>query len=338
MYDLCQVLDHAKTPSEVFPTAKKKTGKMYTFWDPPETFSMGARINKGSSGVIYRGTFGTRTVAIKVNNPAAVKLRADADEVKMQSRLFCHVRDRAATFRGAAKIPDTFFATRIPRMGRALAMEQMDRSLLSQVQGLKHPDVQIRNLRSALERVAMLLKHLQKDLEFMHGDLHGENVMIRERPYEVYLIDFGMSSTRSDRGSRDITDERYKGVPFHPHLDFLTLLTALREDLSISGHEEASRWCDAFIRPYWETVRKGLFSGKVRAKIAYGAHSTVATAREELEESGEIYYAHHLLYEEVGGASYPPCSPASILRSLRSKRVQVAKKEAEWRTRIFEDA
>ena len=82
----------------------KNVNKLYEFWDPPETFSIGPKINKGASGVIYRGTFGSRVVAIKVNNPAAVKLQADADEVRMQSRLFCHVRDHAAEFRGSARI------------------------------------------------------------------------------------------------------------------------------------------------------------------------------------------------------------------------------------------
>ena len=141
-------------------------------------------------------------------------------------------------------------------------MEQMDKSLLAYVQDLKSPVLQIRCLRSALDRVAKLLKHLQRDLEFMHGDLHGENVMLKERPYNVYLIDFGMSSTRAERG-RHITGSIQRG-PVPSASGFLDTHDCPPEDLSLSGHEDASRWCDAFVRPYWDAVRKGIMSGKTR--------------------------------------------------------------------------
>ena len=141
-----------KKPSDVFSVAKN-VNKLYGF-GITETFHR-SQDQQGASGSFTAGLW-KQVVAIKVNNPAAVKLQADADEVRMQSRLFCHVRDHAAEFRGSARIPETFFSVRIPRIGRALAMEQMDKSLLAYVQDLKSPVLQIRCLRSALDRVAKL--------------------------------------------------------------------------------------------------------------------------------------------------------------------------------------
>ena len=332
-YDLCRVIETVKTDAGVFPLAKAASSKEFTFWSPPVRIGLGKQINKGASGVIYHGKFGEGAVAIKINNPRRVKLRTDADEVRMQTQLYCHVRDRGLPA-AAARIPDTLFAARLPGHGRALGMQRMDRDLLAHVQALRSSAAQVGELRRVLKSLAQLLAVLQKDLEFMHGDLHGGNVMLGERG-AVFLIDFGMASIKKRGGGRDVTDDRYEGEAFHPHLDFLTLLTALREDLALSKHVAAAQWCGAFVRPFWETVRQGLFAGKERSKLKYGAQYTVRSARTELEESGEIYYAHHLLYEAIGKVDYPPCSPAGMLRALNTQ--STVKKESEWRSRIFED-
>lgn len=333
-YDICEVVRAAKGDAAVFPLAKAAAGKRYTFWDPPETVVVGAKLNEGASGKIYHGTFGKAAVAIKVNNPRRVKLRTDAEEVRMQTQLHCHVRDRKLPAL-AASVPATLFAARLPGIGRALGMQRMHRDLLTHVQALRAPAEQIKTLHRALTSLAQLLAVLQKDLAFMHGDLHGGNVMLGEGG-AVFLIDFGMASVKTAGGGRDVTDDRYEGVGFHQHLDLLTLLTALREDLALSKDTAAAAWCDQFVRPFWQTVREGLFAKKEPSRLKFAAQYTVRSAKEEVGESGEIYYAHHLLYEAIGKVNYPPCSPAGLLRAL-GKAAGASKPPAEWRTRIFED-
>lgn len=342
MYDVCAIVQRADVPpSKVFPVAKARTGA-FEFWsEPVQRVTVGREIARGASGKIYEGHFGSKRVAIKINDPRKVALQTDADEVWMQIMLHCHLLQRHRE-EDMADVPATHFAARLPGVGRAVGMDRVDRSLLSHVQGLAPGRAQIRALRDAVARVARLLQVLQDDLQFVHGDLHGENVMMSGD--DVVLIDFGMSSVsaagveggrrRAVRG-RLHTDERYEGAAFHPHLDLLTLLTALREDLAISGHSAATGWCGSFVDPYWRQVRKGLLSGKALAKMPFGAQRTVRSAREEIRDSGEIYYAHHLLYETFGEpTSYPACSPAAVLRALSSPGRTSPPGVA---TRLFED-
>lgn len=340
-YDLCRLAeDPHNDPKDLFPPSRKVHGRSFQFWNPAVRFRLGKELGKGAYGTIYHGTFGTQPVAIKVNNPKQVLLKTDADEVRMQFRLHCHMNAAAQRQRTMAAIPKTYFAARVPASGRALGMERMDRNLLAHVQRQPTAQRQIDVLHDALLRLARLLQVLQHDLRFMHGDLHGENVMVRDEPYEVYLIDFGMASMDAVPGARrrrDVTDARYEDVPFHPHLDLLTLLTSLREDLALSKHTQAAQWCDDFIRPFWDVVLNGLYSGTVRKRMRYRAQHTVQSARDEIRESGEIYYAHHLLYDAIGAVTYRPCSPSGLQKALGRSPRRVRTNEKNWHVRIFED-
>jgi hypothetical protein len=331
-YELCRAIAAARTDDEVFPQATA-SGSGFAFWSPAVRVAVGKEIARGAAGVVYHGTFDGVPVALRVSHRGAT-VRTDAAEVRLQTKLYCHVRDRPrALAAGAARVPETLFAARIPKLGRALGMQRVERTLLAHVRALRTPRAQIAALRAALRSVAQLLAVLQADLRFMHGDLHGGNVMVGERG-AVFVIDFSMSSVARRGGGREITDDRYEAAPFNAHLDLLTLLTSLREDLALSGHEAAARWCDGFVRPYWDAVRAGLAAGW-RAAVPFGARATVRSAIGELEESGEIWYAHHLLYEEFGRAHYPPCSPQGLLRALA--RPRSPSPSGEWRARIFED-
>ena len=343
MYDLCQIIETVGSHEDrrrLFPQATKTTpgtsvlrGR-YRFLSDQE-FSVQSVLGGGEYGRVMLGTFGPRNVVLKRN--VKVSMREDVNEVIMQTRLYCYLRDHHASAAShMARIPETIFAAAVPGFGRVLGMERMDVPLLAHVQKTS-ASAQVRVVRDALLKVCELLAVLQSKFSFMHGDLHGENVMVRGTD-DVFLIDFGMSSAKFDRHPRTITSDRYEGIPFHPHLDLLTLVTALREDLGLSKHDAVAAWCGTFVDPFWTTVRTELLrdGGTSRTKLQYGARTTVRTARKEILSSGEVYYAHHLLYEDIGRVSYPPCDPHNMIRRLRATRSASPKRRLE-RERLFED-
>ena len=340
MYDLCQIIETVGSHEDrrrLFPQATKTTpgtsvlrGR-YRFLADQE-FSVQSVLGGGEYGRVMLGTFGPRDVVLKRN--VKVSMREDVNEVIMQTRLYCYLRDHPSSAAShMARIPETIFAAAVPGFGRVLGMERMDVPLLAHVQETS-ASAQVRVVRDALVKVCELLVVLQDTFSFMHGDLHGENVMVRGD--EVFLIDFGMASAKFDRQPRTITSDRYKGVPFHPHLDLLTLVTALREDLGLSKHDGVAAWCGSFVDPFWRTVRTALLAGALKGSLPYGAQKTVRTAHEEIMSSGEVYYAHHLLYEDIGRVSYPPCDPRNMLRRLKSSRTPSAPKRLTHE-RLFED-
>lgn len=342
MYDLCALVERVRSYEDhrhLFPRALKATpgtsairGR-YRFLADQE-FSVQSVLGGGEHGRVMTGTFGTRDVVIKRN--VNVSAREDVNEILMQTRLFCHLRDHARGTTGMARVPEAIFAASIPGFGRVLGMERMDVPLLAHVQTLPAAS-QVGRLRKLLVPVCELLVFLQDALSFMHGDLHGENVMVRGD--DVFLIDFGMASAHFDRQSpRMITSDRYEGVPFHAHLDLLTLYTALREDLGLSGHNSAAAWCGAFVDPFWKTVHTALVRGDARGRrrLPYNARRTVRIAYDEIMTSGEIYYAHHLLYEDIGTVSYTPCDPRNMLKRLRGQ-IQTPTPTRLVRRRLFED-
>jgi serine/threonine protein kinase len=192
-------------------------------------------------------------------------------------------------------------------------MDVVDRPLLAHVQSMKSK--QIEWLRTALMKLCKLLVLLQKDVSFMHGDMHGENIMVRNN-HDIFIIDFGMSSATFSK-RRLITSKRYTRVPFHSQLDLLTLMTSLREDFALSKHFTAAAWCGSFVQPFWTIVRDAVVSGK-QTNLPFGALKTVRTALNEISTSGEVYYAHHLLYEDIGRVAYSECEPSTMLKRLQT--------------------
>jgi hypothetical protein len=92
-------------------------------------------------------------------------------EALMQARLYCHLRDTGQTGAHLAHVPEAFFAATLPDLGRVLGMQRVDVPLLR----FAGEQRSIQPLRDVLHKVCELLVVLQRDLAFMHGDLHGEN-------------------------------------------------------------------------------------------------------------------------------------------------------------------
>ena len=330
MYDLCTRIKGIKSNDNhhsLFPHATKNTrGDVIrgTYGFENEKFSVQAAFSKGEYGRMYTGTFGKRTVAIKMN--LKVPVQDDINEVRLQTELYCYVKEHGHLGRHIARIPEPVFAAFIPGFGRVLGMERVDSTMIDLVLTLRK-DARIRWLRDALLKLCALLAILQEKFSFMHGDLHGDNVMVRGS--DVFLIDLGMSSARV-AGARVVADRRYVKIPFHSQLDLLTLLTALRDDFASSSTEVAG-WCGAFVDPFWNTVQRAL-QGDTQTVSSYGAQSTVRAARKELSDKGEIYYAHHLLYDNIGHVSYQTCEPQHLMRLLKASKLHGTK----VRGRIFE--
>jgi tRNA A-37 threonylcarbamoyl transferase component Bud32 len=302
MTDFCTTVAAIKHPRNVralFPLAAKQPGRSPSYRVGEDVVRLGKLIGEGASGRVYRCVYRRRSVVVKLNvNPSQ---REDMHEALMQARLYCHLRDTGQTGAHLAHVPEAFFAATLPDLGRVLGMQRVDVPLLR----FAGEQRSIQPLRDVLHKVCELLVVLQRDLAFMHGDLHGENVMLVGK--EVFLIDFGMSSARFGSQRRMTTDVRYDGVRFHPQLDLLTLLTSLREDLAEARRPALASWCGAFVDPFWKVVRDGIVYHRPSRK--YGAHQTVRVGLDTLAKDDEIYYAHHLLYEEIGRVNYPDCDP-----------------------------
>jgi len=342
-----------------------------------ERFTIDDKLGEGANGAVYTGTFGDANlarplhIAVKINKAGRVSKRAEIEEVLMQTRLYCYARDhwaraqrtvkRTVDLSDAAHIPIPYFAVALPgNVGRAIGMERVHKTLPTYVHGLRSHAAQIDALHDAFAQIARLLYFLQHELEFMHGDMHGENIMVRlerDAPPQFYVIDFGMSSTSrhladdATRRPRIITDSRYDGMTFNAYLDLLTCVTSVREELGLAGDLAASRWCDEIVAPYWDTVRRQLAAslerkGRPRAASAraaragygrFGAARAVQSADAMLQRKGEIYYAHHLLYENAEKLHFPPCSPLGLLRTLDRMDHDVPPPAQPYRRRVFED-
>ena len=348
-YDMCDELSRLKSARDYPKIFLKATpirgaGNAYSFHGS-ERFDIGKMIGKGGNGAVFEGTFGQKlSIAIKVNKPKKVALKTDAEEIIMQTRIYCFTRDHLAAellklkdiMPGkSAKVPIPYFAVDMNDKGRVIGMERVNINFRKHLVSLSTTKAVINGLREGLKRTAVLLHFLQTHLSMMHGDMHGENVMVKTSPFDVYLIDFGMSSVRdpSDASKRIITDTRYKRMTFNPYLDLLTLCTSLREDLADAGHVVPARWLDQIIKPFWDTVKSGLMGKKV---TKYGGKYTVEVAKSELSYSNEIYYAHHVLYNEAEHLHYPRCEPL-MFHSLISKMTSHPPKPVfTFKTRVFD--
>ena len=143
MYDLCRIIDTVESVEDrrrLFPQATKMTpgtsvlrGRYRFLTD--QDFAVHSVLGGGEYGRVMLGTFGARDVVIKRN--VKVSMREDVNEVIMQTRLYCHMRDRhAAREARMARIPEAIFAASVAGFGRLLGMERMDVPLLKHIQQL----------------------------------------------------------------------------------------------------------------------------------------------------------------------------------------------------------
>lgn len=299
-YEVCR---RKRVDASLFVDATRTHARTYTL-ETQDVFALGEQIAAGANGRVFAGTFGAgvlgRPVAIKMNKRGDAA--EDAAEVKMQADLFCAFREGAFRVQRElrelaprmAKIPQPLFAAHTAD-GRAIGMESLDGTLVEYLHA-RRDDAKV--LVDALRQVAALLHFLQTALHFVHGDLHGQNVMMRGS--HVFLIDFGMSSY-GVRTRRTHTHRRYVGVDFNSCLDLLMLVSFLREWSGRMRDTRHAVLCDRVVRPFWDALlRDGDRARFHTQKLATNARP----------------WAHHILYERAADVRYARTRPLGLLRYL----------------------
>lgn len=320
-YDVCRRLTESAMNPNLFVKAKPIKGAKDSFSFGIEMFRMDDVIGSGSYGEIWTGIFKTtspddrpKTIALKVNDSGT--LEDDLEEMRAHAEAFCAQRARAFEFREAAgigKIPKPLFAAMIP-MGRVLGMERLDAALCDYLL-----DARWGNEARALDHACKILRSLfgliaflQKDwIQFMHGDLHGFNVMVRHSPDPTappaaYLIDFGMSSyVPYMQTRRRYVDHKYARTRFNPHTDPLMLLTHLSEWAMRQQWPRLALITLRPIEPFWTRT-----IAAVRQAAKAPANDVVRFIR---QRGDSIPWSHHALYEHMHQETAPSVEPLALV-------------------------
>ena len=351
-HDMCR-LKNTQKKSDLFllveglpPTASSR--HRYALND--EYFELHERIASGSYGVVYRGKFGRdgslTKIAVKYLD-GGTKREANS-EVVLQTTLFCLFREQAAKYRherqtstaspitnlfvtaqppksifNMAKIPKPYFAAEYkrPKKGadRFIGMESLDYDLIDYVERTG-----VAALPGLVRQVACLLLFLQERLQFQHGDLHGENVMIKAtNPPVAYLIDFGMSTYQIGKRARTSAGAgRYtRDTPMNPCLDLLMLLTFCQEVLGRRDGADckaASRWCANIVLPFWNSIKNRLRNGG-GDDPEFSSTEVIRKAKQYGSGIDSTTFAHHMLYQYAALVRYPT-TPLDIIVYIDNHR------------------
>lgn len=219
-------------------------------------------IGEGRYAKIYDVQYGTSNGHImKINSSSDRK--TNFVEVAIQILIYCQLQEpkfkTIRSYYGVPKINCVYEEDKTVY----IIMEKLDTSLNHYLYDLR--EEQKKSIRGAvihiLKELCLLLGDLQERVEFMHRDLHIDNVMLklprdspRDSPRDmprVGLIDFGSSRVNTKICSnvdpylkigfpRDIDEEYYikhmykKREGFNASLDMLTLLLSMKESSYLS--------------------------------------------------------------------------------------------------------
>ena len=219
-----------------------------------------------------------------------------------------------------AKIPKPYFAAsyagyktkngkQIKKVWRFVGMEVLDQAFVPYV--IQHG---FNVMPELVRQLACLLKFLQDTMAFMHGDMHGLNVMVRGtgQSARMYLIDFGMSSY-NEGGKRHSVDTRYSHfTQENPYVDFLMFLSHCQETFARKGQKESSLWCANIVMPFWNSLRRELKSpGDVQFTTMFGDPQHIVRSAQN-RNLKKLAYAHHILYERAQHLRYTT-SPVDMI-------------------------
>jgi len=306
--------------------ARQAKPTVYLHGQPLHLFDV---LGKGANGSVRVARLGTRRGAdgtdlvVKFNRADKSSRAGDAAEARVQALLFCYMRHARARWahvnestahpiRIMAKIPKPYFLMESAALGRGLGMEPLDATLKQHLLGAADGRAARAALHGVLRQVALLLEFLHEEMRFVHGDLHGSNVMLRGRV--AYVIDFGMSSFTGPDGKRVRAHARYAETGFTPYLALLMLITYLTDTLARHEHTRlAAESCWAIVGRFWLRVRDRVeerdFRGKNLGPVAHRLHALLA-------DDAPPKFAHHLLYQRATRVVHTPTQPRELIEYL----------------------
>ena len=205
--------------------ANGRFGEVYTgswVWSAGSQKKVAIKINQGNRDRKLLSWHASQAASDEDDNENADDADADVRELEMHIFLWCLMRGgtfwHAAQARRAigpgrnageifelihiARIPKPLFSCTVPGMGRLVGMEMLAKPLVDVLLNWPEETQLHAFYSSALEffrvklvEIARLLELLQSLAQFMHGDLHGSNIMLNHASRGC-LVDFGMASIR----------------------------------------------------------------------------------------------------------------------------------------------
>lgn len=316
------------------------------------TVTMDAKkITSGMYGDIFRATGNKghyEELIVKRNCGGSRK--GDLMEVLIQTVLFCDQRAKGkwelSKLAKEYKISPSPFIPNMVYYGKPrnsdrtyIIMESMTETLYDFI---LHKDTDRPTIINCLKQLCILLQYLQDDFEFMHRDMHANNVMVKygkagRKMAKVALIDFGMSrlvmpdeknskkkevlllgfpSKRSS--SRFDRDHIYIGNGgFNSSLDLVTLLTDLYQYKTFNSKLPEIR--DLIIVPVMKAIfnKKGEAYKKIRNEYLH-KHGKPPNKWGEFGriEVGKYESLHHIFYQNAVSTTFKECTPTNVLKML----------------------
>jgi hypothetical protein len=89
-------------------------------------------------------------------------------------------------------------------------MEKIDNETLWEYMDRTYNENNDNNLYMILIRICDILKFYQDNLNFVHGDLHYDNILIENNTKKIYFIDFGRSSIKVPIDYSEVINEQTK--------------------------------------------------------------------------------------------------------------------------------
>ena len=335
--DMCKDLGRRTTlPSvdslpKVFQLGQENKQATFEFMHSPSRFSISRyAIASGSYGSAHLGTFGDGPNS---KQPCIVKvqeghLNTVVTELMIQTKMFCELRKRGTVLGPlSATIPKPLF-TAIDNITSFIGMTAAEVSVKEYVREIQanQPASLCTKIRDILLQLCTLLNFLQETFKFVHGDMHGSNIMIKKKPFRVYMIDFGFSSATLPGFSHRVHAAlRYQNTVFDKSLDLLMFSESLTSYIVPTGSGSlAHRMLTTIVGETWNralacsTSRPNAPSSECRIYKAYKEHIL----------EGISPYRYHAFYENAAGINNARTFPAKLQKYLNSLTLNT---DGSWR-------
>lgn len=187
------------------------------------------------------------------------------------------------------------------------------------------PGVLCATIRDIFLQLCPLLSYLQDRFQFMHGDMHGGNVMVTTRPFRVYLIDYGFSSASLPGFSeRTYSSKRYKGKPFDPSLDLLMQAESIAQGI---GYDDPSA---ALAHRMLMTINGGVWNRVLKQKCTSGDKAECKVLK-KLREAPRSKF--HCFYDHALGMNHERTMPVELMTFLKAEAFDAS---GAWRPSMDE--